>query len=197
MKSVVLETPAGIDARLGWDPSMSEHDRKRALAKELVAARLKRDSGDVRVEREAPAQFGFHTQLFASIDGEEVPFHIRNASFRAATVVALADPSATLGLDIRDLHPDEPTVHEMQRHSRLFDEDNILSLIDHWTRVQAVREADGRGARVAPELVKLDATRLRGWVPDRKAQYSIVDLSRDGFVITLAVGNAEEARTPV
>ena len=36
MKSVVLETPDGIDVRLGWDPSMSEHDRKRVLAKELI-----------------------------------------------------------------------------------------------------------------------------------------------------------------
>ncbi|WP_434968793.1 hypothetical protein [Microbacterium sp. bgisy207] len=197
MKSVLLETPAGIDARLGWDPSMSEHDRKRVLARELVATRLKIDPKDVRVEREAPAQFGFHTQLFASVDGQELSFQIRNASFRAATVVALTDQPYTIGLDIRDLHPDDSTIHEMQRHSHLFDESNILNLIDHWTRVQAVREADGRGARVVPDVVKLDATRVRGWIPDRKAQYTIADLSRDGFVITLAFADAEDARTPV
>lgn len=197
MKSVVLETPDGIDVRLGWDPSMSEHDRKRALARELVAAKLKLDPKDVRVEREAPAQFGFHTQLFASVEGKELSLQIRNASFRAATVVALSDRPYTIGLDIRDLHPDDATVHEMQRHSHLFDETNILNLIDHWTRVQAVREADGRGARVVPDVVKLDATRQRGWVPDRKAQYTILDLSRDGFVVTLAFADAEDARTPV
>ena len=197
VKSVVLETPDGIDVRLGWDPSMSEHERKRALAKELVAAKLKLDPKDVRLEREAPAQFGFHTQLFASVEGTELSLQIRNASFRAATVVALTDRPYTIGLDIRDLHPDTATIHEMQRHSHLFDESNILNLIDHWTRVQAVREADGRGARVVPDVVKLDATRQRGWVPDRKAQYTILDLSRDGFVVTLAFADAEDARTPV
>lgn len=196
MKSVVLDTPEGISVRLGWDPSMSEHDRKRMLARELVAAHLRRDMNDIRIEREAPAQFGFHTQLFASVDGEELPLQLRNASFRAATVVALTDRPYVIGLDIRDLHPDDVTLKDMKRHSRLFDEDNTLSLIDHWTRVQAVREADGRGARVVPEVVKLDASRTRGWIPDRKAQYQIVDLSRDGFVITLAFGDAEDAATP-
>lgn len=197
MKSVVLDTPAGIDVRLGWDPSLSEHDRKRMLAKELVAAKLRIGIDEVRIEREAPAQFGFHTQLFASVDGRELPLLIRNASFRAATVVALTDQPLAIGLDIRDLQPDDSTLHEMQRHSRIFDEHNVLSLVDHWTRVQAVREADGRGTRVASELVKLDTNRTRGWVPDRKAQYEIVDLSRDGFVITLAYADAEDARTPV
>ncbi|GAA1700228.1 hypothetical protein GCM10009808_17260 [Microbacterium sediminicola] len=196
MKSVVLDTPAGIDARLGWDPSMSEHDRKRLLAKELVAARLKIDPREVLVTREAPAQFGFHTELFASVDGEELPFLIRNASFRAATVVALTDQPFVVGLDIRDVHPDDATVRDMQRHSHLFNEENTLDLIDHWTRVQAVREADGRGTRVPSEVVKLDATRLRGWIRDRKAEYTIVDLSRDGFVVTLAFADAVDAETP-
>ena len=77
MKSVVLDTPDGIDVRLGWDPSMSEHDRKRVLAKELVAAKLKLDPKDVRVEREAPAQFGFHTQLFAV---SKYPSHSRHCT---------------------------------------------------------------------------------------------------------------------
>lgn len=197
MKSVVLDTPAGISVRLGWDPSMTEHDRKRVLARELVAAHLGRDLKDVRVEREAPAHFGFHTQLFASVDGEELPLDLRNASFRAATIVALTDQPYVFGLDIRDLHPDDQTLHDMKRHSHLFDEENTLALIDHWTRVQAVREADARGSRVPPEAVKLDATRTRGWIRDRKAQYKIVDLSRDGFVITLAYGDAKESVTPV
>jgi hypothetical protein len=55
-------------------------------------------------------------------------------------------------------------------------------------RAQAVLEADGRGVRVAPEHVRLDAGRRKGWIPDRKMKYSLVDASRDGWVITIAYG---------
>ncbi|MDZ8276778.1 hypothetical protein R2Q81_12585 [Microbacterium aquimaris] len=188
MESVVLEAPEGIAMRLGWDPSMSEHDRKRALARELVAEHLGIEQKKVRVEREAPAGFGFHTQLIAEVDGTEVPVGIRNASFRAATIVAVADPAVPIGLDLRDTHPDEGTVHEMQRHSHLLDETDIDALVRHWTRVQAVRDADGRGARVRGEHVRLDSSLAKGWIPDRRIRYQLADLSRDGWVITLAYG---------
>ena len=187
MQSVLLDTPAGVTARLGWDPKLSEHDRKRELAREIVAARLGVEDRDVRIEREAPGQFGFHTQLIAEVEGQEVPLGIRNANFRAATVVAVADPAVPLGLDLRDAHPDEPTLHQMQRHSHLFDED-AAKLLAHWTRVQAVRDADGRGARVAADHVRLDSPLTKGWIPDRHVYYQLADLSRDGWIITLAYG---------
>jgi hypothetical protein len=186
MQSVLLDTPAGITARLGWDPKMSAHDRKRQLAKELVATRLGVEPKDVRVEREAPRTFGFHTQLIAEVGGEEVPLKIRNANYRAATVVALADPSLPLGLDLRDAHPDESDLHVMQRHSHLFDEHDLPKLLAHWTRVEAVRDADGRGARVAADHVRLDSSLTKGWLPDRKVQYRLADASRDSWIITLA-----------
>lgn len=188
MESVLLDTPSGIAARLGWDPKVSEHDRKRALAKELVAAHLGVDAADVRVEREAPGTFGFHTQLIAEADGQEVPLKIRNVSFRAATVVALSDPAVPLGLDLRDAHPDESELHHMRRHSHLLQEHDLNTLLAHWTRVQAVRDADGRGARVAADHVRLNSPRTKGWIPDRRVQYDLADLSRDGWIITLAYG---------
>lgn len=186
MESVLLDTPEGIGARLGWDPKTTEHDRKRILAKQLIAARLDVEEKTVIVEREAPAQFGFHTQLFARIDEDEVPLLIRTASFRSATVCAVADPGTLLGLDLRDMHPDETTVSDMKRGSHLLDEDDLLSLTAHWTCVQAVREADGRGLRVKPEHVRLDSGHRKGWIPDRPVFYKLLDLSRDGWVITLA-----------
>ena len=190
MQSVLLDTPAGITARLGWDPKLAEHDRKRTIAREIVAAQLGVDEKSVRIEREAPGQFGFHTQLIAEVDGQEVPLRIRNANFRAATVVAVADPAVPLGLDLRDAHPDDPTLHQMQRHSHLFDEADTAKLIAHWTRVQAVRDADGRGARVAADHVRLDAPLTKGWIPDRRVYYQLADLSRDSWIITLAYGAA-------
>lgn len=190
MQSVLLDTPPGITARLGWDPKMAEHDRKRELAREIVAAQLGIEERSVRIEREAPGQFGFHTQLIAEVDGQEVPLRIRNANFRAATVVAVADPAVPLGLDLRDAHPDDATVREMRRHSHLVEGDDVGKLLTHWTRVQAVRDADGRGARVAADHVRLDSPLTKGWIPDRRVYYQLADLSRDGWVITLAYGAA-------
>ena len=186
MESVLLDGPDGIGVRLGWDPKLTEHDRKRVLTRQLVAAHMRVEEKAVRIEREAPHQFGFHTQLFASIDGNELPLEIRSASFRGATVAAVSEPGVTFGLDIRDAHPDEPTLVEMRRHSHLFDEHNVTSLLAHWTRVQAVREADGRGMRVKPEHVKLDMGQTKGWIPDRPVFYKIVDLSHSGWIVTLA-----------
>lgn len=188
MESVLLDTPDGITARLGWDPRMSEYDRKRVLARELVAAQLGVDREDVRVEREAPRTFGFHTQLIAEVGGEEVPLKIRNVSFRAATVVAVADPAVPLGLDLRDTRPDEAELHHMKRHSHLLEEHDLGRLLAHWTRVQAVRDADGRASRVAADHVRLNSPLTKGWIADRRVQYDLADLSRDGWIITLAYG---------
>lgn len=189
MQTVLLDTPTGISARLGWDPATTVHDRRRLIAKELIAARLGCEIQDVKIEREAPRGFGYHTQLVASRKDVEVPLAIKTASFRAATVVAVCDPGLPLGIDIRDQHPEPADVHQMQRHSHLFEESNTLDLLDHWVRVQAVLEADGRGVRVAPDHVRLDTARRKGWIPDRKMQYTLVDLSRDSWIVTLAYGN--------
>jgi len=188
LQTVLLDTPDGVEARLGWDPGTTVHDRRRIIAKELIAARLHCDVKDVRIEREAPRGFGYHTRLIASKDGEELPIAIVTASYRAATVVAICDPGLPLGIDIRDMSPEPGDIRQMQKHSHLFDENNIPDLLQHWVRVQAVLEADGRGVRVAPDHVRLDAGRHRGWIPDRKMKYTLVDASRDSWVITIAVG---------
>lgn len=188
LQTVLLDTPRGVSARLGWDPGTTVHDRRRIIAKELIAAKLACEIKDVRIEREAPRGFGYHTRLIASRDGEELPIAIVTASYRAATVVAICDPGLPLGIDIRDMTPDAADIRQMQKHSHMFDENNIPDLLQHWVRVQAVLEADGRGVRVAPEHVRLDAGRHKGWIPDRKMKYELVDASRDGWVITIAVG---------
>ena len=79
-------------------------------------------------------------------------------------------------------------IRQMRRHSRLIDESNTEELLQHWVRVQAVLEADGRGVRVAPDRVHLDTGRNKGWIPDRNMKYELVDASRDGWIITIAVG---------
>lgn len=191
MQSVLLDTPPGIEARLGWDPKVEIHDRRRLLARELVADRLGLEIADVRVDREAPTVFGYHTRLIATRGKEvEVPLTIATASFRSATVVAIADPAVPIGLDIRDISPDERTLHAMRQHSHLFADASTHTLLSHWTRVQAILEADGRGNRVSPEHVRLDTPLDKGWVSDRHVKYALRDISRDGWLITLASGPA-------
>ena len=193
LQTVPLDTPDGVTARLGWDPATSVHDRRRIIAKELIATKLGCEPKDIRVEREPPRGFGYHTRLIASRDGEELPISIVTASYRAATVVAICDPSLSVGIDIRDMHPDDADIRQMRRHSRLIDESNTEDLLQHWVRVQAVLEADGRGVRVAPDRVHLDTGRNKGWIPDRNMKYELVDASRDGWIITIAVGELPSA----
>lgn len=188
LQSVVLDTPDGISARLGWDPATSVHDRRRILAKELIAQRLGCEVKEIAVVREEPRGFGYHTQLIASRDGVELPIAIKTASFRAATVVAICDPGLPLGIDIRDLQPDDDELRRMRKHSHLLDETNVPHLVRHWTNTQAVLEADGRNTRVAPDHVRLNSPHTKGWIPDRSMQYALVDLSRDAWVITIAYG---------
>lgn len=185
---VPLETPGDVSAMLGWDPGTTVHDRRRILAKELIARRLGCEPHEIVIEREAPRGFGYHTRLIASMDGAELPLSIVTASYRAATVVAICAPSLPLGIDIRDMHPDPADLRTMARHSHLLAESDADDLLHHWVCVQAVLEADGRGVRVAPEYVTLDSARRTGWLRDRKMHYRLVDASRDGWIITIAAG---------
>ncbi len=186
MESIELDTPQGITARLGWDPGTSEHDRLRILAARLVSDRLSVAEADVHIEREAPTIFGHHTQLSASVDDVPVDLAIRTASFRSASVVAVSAPDVAIGLDIRDRHPDPSAVADMRHHSHLWPESEDDAVLWHWSRVQAILQADRRGTRTSPDFVRLDPPLGRGWMTDGKDAYRLVDLSRNGFVITLA-----------
>ncbi|MFV0373786.1 hypothetical protein [Microbacterium sp.] len=188
LKTELLDSPDGVRARLGWDPGTSVHDRRRLIAKELIGERLGCEPHEVQVDREDPRGFGYHTRLIASRNGQELPIAIITASFRAATVVAICDPQLRVGIDLRDSDPDEADLRQMKRHSHLLDLNDTADLVQHWTRVQAVLEADGRSARVAAENVRLDSGRNKGWIPDRKQQYSLTDASRDGWLISIALG---------
>jgi len=57
----------------------------------------------------------------------------------------------------------------------------------HWTRVEAVLKADGRGLRVDPRTVRVDGNgaTLEG------ATYRLSTVQVDGFVVSVAVADAE------
>lgn len=187
MGSALLETPLGVVARLGSSRRSSADERYRALAKQLVAERYGVEEKAVRLLRDAPAGFGSTAQRYAEVARRRVQLEIRAVHFGTATVVALVNPGVRVGIDLRDPCPDEGAVAEMQLHSHLFNEDDIDSLLQHWTKVQAVRDADGRRTPLRPEWIMLDPVRDTGWVPDARARYSLLDVSRDGWIITLAL----------
>lgn len=189
-------TPDGISAVIGWDAETTVHDRRRILARELIAARLGCEAKEVRVERDAPRGFGYHTRLIASRGHDELSLSIVTASFRTATVAAICDSGTSVGIDLRDSEPDEVTVFTMRRHSPLINKDDTADLVHRWTRVQAVLGADGRGGRIPPGHVVLDAGRERGWLRDRRVRYGLTDASRDGWVITIAAGIVDGERRP-
>lgn len=186
MESELLDTPDGILARLVWDPKTDAQTRRRALVRELVAERVGASPADVTLDHDEPTVLGSHPRPRARIGNEDVPLTIATATYGPATVVAVCDPSVTIGLDVRDMHPDESAVREIRRHSHLLEETDLAGLLRHWTRVQAVLEADMRPVRVHPENVRLDLLLNKAWVAATHTEYRIVDLSRDGWIVTLA-----------
>lgn len=194
MESTKLDAPEGIEARVGWAPGTDASERIKQLTKQILADKLEIDAAFIDVSHEAPKQFGHNPQPIATIDGRAVPLAVRTASFRTASVVAVADPDVLVGLDIRDHRPDDAAIHEIRSHSHLWDDDSLWNkatpdqLVLHWSRVQAVRQADPRGISVRPEQVRLDPPFSRAWTPERHSEFTLVDLSRNGFVITLAHG---------
>jgi hypothetical protein len=195
MESTKLDAPDGIQACLGWAPGSEPGERIREIAKTILSEQLEIDAAFVNVDREVPKQFGHHTGLVATVDGREVPLAVRTASYRTASVVAVSAPGVLVGLDIRDHQPDEATLHEIRGHSHLWgdslwEQASNEKLLMHWSRVQAVRQADPRGVSIRPEQVRLDPPFAKAWTPDRKAEFRLVDLSRSGFIITLAYGGS-------
>lgn len=195
MQSVRLDTPEGVSARLGDDGKVTLHDRRRILARELVAERLHLDADDLRIVRDAPSIFGYHTRLFAYLrDADDpLPILITTATDRDATVVAVSAPDMRIGLDIRSAAPDDATLHEVVRHFPQWAMYDEVAQLTHWAAVQAVLDADARGTRVHPERVRLDLTAKHGKVPDRDARYDLADLSTQGYLITLAYGPDPES----
>ncbi|MGW8483137.1 hypothetical protein ACWGJP_08345 [Microbacterium sp. NPDC055903] len=186
MNTMTLNGPEGIAVRLGVDAKLSEHRRRHLVTREMLAAQ--RDVGlrDIRLRREDSGVFGHRSHLRSVIDGEHLPLVIKAASYGDATVVAIADLHVPLGLDLRPSVSDEAELAEIRRHSHLFPETRDEELHDHWTRVHAVREADGRGSLIQLERILLDPESSTGWLRDRRVHYQIADLSHGDWTITLA-----------
>ncbi len=186
MESELLATPTGISARIVADPASSDHDRRHRLARELISSLLNVGDRGIRFEREAPAQFGFHTHLIAHVAGSPVPLQITTASVGALTVVGIAEPRVSFGFDIRVLEePGDDELRWMRRQAHLYVDADVPTLVRHWSWIRAIGAADGRQLRAQP-LVQLDVPRGRGWVRDRHITYDVIELPVREGTVTLA-----------
>ncbi|WP_417564293.1 hypothetical protein [Microbacterium sp.] len=199
METKELTAPSGITAWMGWAPGTSPAERIRYLAKEALADRLDVDRDDINVDREAVSTFGHNTTLLPYIGSRELPVVVRTASGRIGSVVAVTEPDRPVGLDIRSRARDEALLHEIHARSHLWGDSlwetaSDESLLMHWSRVQAVRQADPRGVENRPEHVRLDPPFSRAWTQDGRDAYRLFDLSSQGFIVTLALGEPAVAR---
>ncbi|WP_308491784.1 hypothetical protein [Microbacterium terrisoli] len=199
METKELAAPSGITARMGWAPGSSPTERIRSLAKDALADRLDVDRDNINVDRVAVSRFGHNTTLLPFIGSRELPVVVRTASGRIGSVVAVTEPDRLVGLDIRSRTHNEALLHEIRAHSHLWGDSmwetaSDESLLLHWSRVQAVRQADPRGVENRPEHVRLDPPFAKAWTQDGKDAYRLFDLSNQGFIVTLAIGEPAVAR---
>ena len=96
-------------------------------------------------------------------------------SHAGTATVAAASAETPVGIDI------EPRDASRERLAAIRDVAGGDDLV-HWTRVEAVLKADGRGLRVDPRAVGIHADRatLDG------AHYALTDASDDDFVVSVA-----------
>lgn len=96
-------------------------------------------------------------------------------SHAGAVTVAAASADAAVGIDI------EPRAVSPERRAAIRDVAGGDDLA-HWTRVEAVLKADGRGLRVDPRAVGIHGNRatLDG------ASYTLTDAGDDDFVVSVA-----------
>ena len=192
---VRLGAPTGVVAELHPSPRIDPITGQPVFLSTLVSEISKTDQRDVRIRMDGPGAFGHHSKLLAVASGKPLPLDLHVVRIDESMVGAICAPDVPLGIDVRRRVPSTDEMRDMRRHSHLFPGTRDDELRTHWTRVQAVRAADGRGARVAPERVLIDPPSSTGWVFDRRDHYQLVDLSTDDWVITLAHG-ALRAITP-
>lgn len=99
-----------------------------------------------------------------------------------STAVAVASWLGPIGVDAEPL--DVPPA----RIAAIGTLTGIPSL-QHWTRVEAVLKADGRGLRVDPALVQITETAdgVSGWITGDAARYSITEPRLPGLQVAVAL----------
>jgi 4'-phosphopantetheinyl transferase len=155
-------------ARIAVDPHPERFLAGRMLLRELAAELTGRDPASTTVTAACPDCGLEH-------GGPRVDGLFVSLSHAGEFVVAAASATGPVGVDAerRDGGADRvAALHDVAGGDSL----------EHWTRVEAVLKADGRGLRVDPREVgiRTDVAILTG------TRYRLIDASDDTFVISVA-----------
>ena len=188
MQSVLLDTPAGITARLGLGP-----EAPRARPQAPARAGDRRGAAGRRAEggpRRARGARGVRLPHPAHRRGRRGGAAAGDPQRRASAPRRSSRspiPRCALGLDLRDAHPDEPTLHRDAPPLAPVRRDDIGKL-------HRALDAGPGGARRRRSRMRVSQPTTcgstprspRGGSPTGRCYYQLADLSRDSWVITLA-----------
>jgi len=150
------------------DPHPERFLTGRMLLRELVAELSGRELGSITVTAACPDCGREHGQPRVS------GLHV-SLSHAGDRVIAAAHPDRAIGVDIesRDVSPERVAAIRTIAGA---------GGLEHWTRIEAVLKADGRGLRVDPRAVRLDGdtATLDG------SRYELADASDDRYIATVA-----------
>lgn len=150
----------------------------RMLLRDLAADLTNATPAAVHLEAVCPECGGPHGQPVL-VDSD---LHL-SLSHAGDVVVAAASWGSPVGIDVENrVQPPE----RVTAIGALTGEASVL----HWTRVEAILKADGRGLRVDPSMVEIlehDGI-VEGWVTDRPTRYAVTetDLGAD-LMVSVAV----------
>jgi 4'-phosphopantetheinyl transferase len=100
----------------------------------------------------------------------------------SSSVAVAASWGAAVGIDL------EPLAGRVERLDAIEALTGVRSL-RHWTRLEAVLKADGRGLRVDPGAVRVTevADGITAAIAGGSARYRLIDEPADGMIVTVAV----------
>ncbi len=162
----------------------------RRLLRDLVAASAGVDTADVAVEARCAFCGGAHGRPAVIAPGSATRLHL-GLAHTDTTVVAVAAWDHAVGVDVErsDAAPARERDHAIATVAGASGVDPLA----HWTRVEAVLKADGRGLRVDPRTVHIDITddgveaRVAG-TDGTEAHYRLAELDLGpGFMASVAV----------
>jgi 4'-phosphopantetheinyl transferase len=149
----------------------------RTLLRRLAGRMTGIAQGDIVIVATCPDCGGPHGR--PAVEGSALHVGLAHCG---STVVAVASWDGPVGVDIEDLATPASRIAAVAALTG-------LRSLRHWTRVEAVLKADGRGLRVDPGLVRIDAASgsLRGSIAGDAATYSIDEPTVPGLQVSVAL----------
>ena len=176
-----------VDERTRFATTVSEHARSRLLwgrllLRELVAERSGVSAAEVTIMALCPDCGGAHGRPITTGPNDASRALSVSVSGCAGMVVVATSHGRRIGIDIEPATGSTDRLLAIQRIAGETEDP-----LRHWTRVEAVLKADGRGLRMDPQLVEVDGdlAELDG------VQYRLIEPDIDPrFVVSVALASA-------